>query len=172
MRPIWFAARVGSSSATSALGTTLSTFIGVCAAASALARPTAPAVNRDRDHRAIDIPPRSAAVTAAGCAFLVARQGREPQYRAMSEPAQLENPVQDRTAAMLELMGQARRRAAHDPFGSPVLAAALAIGRKMDTGELDLELVAEIVASLRDEAAEERACRLRDYVGGTGPGAA
>ena len=53
-----------------------------------------------------------------------------------------------------------------------MLAAALAIGRKMDTGELDLELLAEIVATLRDEAAEERAARLRDYVGGTGPGAA
>ncbi|MBV8912463.1 MAG: phosphoenolpyruvate carboxylase [Acetobacteraceae bacterium] len=78
-----------------------------------------------------------------------------------------EAPAPDRAAALLELIVSARGRAAHDPFGNPVLAAALAIGRKLDDGELEDEDLPEIVARLRDAAASERADRLARYVGGT-----
>ena len=53
-----------------------------------------------------------------------------------------------------------------DPFGSPVLATALAIIRQMDTGTLSLDQFEALVRALRDEAFAARAARLRAYVGG------
>jgi phosphoenolpyruvate carboxylase len=54
-------------------------------------------------------------------------------------------------------------RANEDPFGNPILLVALAITRRMDTGEL----TEDAVAALRDEAFADRAKRTTDYVGGT-----
>ncbi len=68
--------------------------------------------------------------------------------------------------ALLRLIGETRAHAVQDPFGNPVLTAALAISRQLDEGRLDEAQIAGIVAFLRDEAAGERARRLSDYVGG------
>ena len=75
------------------------------------------------------------------------------------------------TSQLLDLLGGIRARAAKDPFGNPVLAAALAISRMWDEGELDEALLARVIAELRDEAAAGRAERLALYVGGTDPAA-
>jgi len=69
-------------------------------------------------------------------------------------------------AALLHLIGETRARAVQDPFGNPVLTAALAISRQLDEGRLDEAQLAGIVAFLRDAAAGERAGRLSEYVGG------
>ena len=71
------------------------------------------------------------------------------------------------TAGLLALIGTARARAAADPFGNPVLAAALAISRLLDDGALDEAGLAAAIAALRDAAASDRAARLARYVGGT-----
>ncbi len=73
---------------------------------------------------------------------------------------------------LLGLIAAARARAAQDPFGNPVLAAALAISRQIDDGSLDDAEIAGIVAVLRDQGAADRAKRLAAYVGGTDPAAA
>ncbi len=80
------------------------------------------------------------------------------------------NPVDD-AAALLALVHESRARAVQDPFGNPVLAAALAISRQLDEGRLDEAQLAGLVAFLRDAAATDRARRLADYVGGTDPAA-
>ncbi len=69
-------------------------------------------------------------------------------------------------AALLHLISETRARAVQDPFGNPVLTAALAISRQLDEGRLDEAQLAGIVAFLRDAAAGERAQRLSNYVGG------
>ena len=53
-----------------------------------------------------------------------------------------------------------------DPFGNPVLLVALAITRRMDSGELDRETIAALIAHLRDRAFAARAGRLAGYAGG------
>jgi phosphoenolpyruvate carboxylase len=73
-------------------------------------------------------------------------------------------------AELLDLMRRLRAEHEASPFGNPVLSASLAISRRMDAGELDLETVAELVAGLRDAAFADRARRIAAYVGGTGPG--
>ena len=85
-----------------------------------------------------------------------------PTTKATSDPAR-------DAAALLELIAAARAHAAIDPFGNPVLAAALAISRMMDEGRLDDSALGGIVAVLRDAAADDRAHRLATYVGGTDP---
>ncbi len=72
-------------------------------------------------------------------------------------------------ADLLELIAAARAGAREDPFGNPVLAAALAISRRIDDGRLDDAALGAIVAVLRDAAATDRAERLAAYVGGTDP---
>ncbi len=67
---------------------------------------------------------------------------------------------------LLGLVEQARDRSRTDPFGSPVLAAALAIMRQMDTGALTLDQLEAVVRHLRDDAFAARAARLAAYVGG------
>ena len=69
-------------------------------------------------------------------------------------------------AALLRLVSETRARAVQDPFGNPVLTAALAISRQLDEGRLDEPQIAGIVSFLRDAAAAARARRLSDYVGG------
>ena len=71
------------------------------------------------------------------------------------------------TSALLDLIASARARAAADPFGNPVLAAALAISRLLDDGALDEAALTATIATLRDAAAADRAQRLAAYVGGT-----
>jgi len=77
----------------------------------------------------------------------------------------------DDAAALIALVHESRARAVQDPFGNPVLAAALAISRQLDEGRLDEAQLAGLVAFLRDAAATDRARRLADYVGGTDPAA-
>lgn len=76
------------------------------------------------------------------------------------------------TTNLLDLVRQARARGATDPFGNPILAAALAISRGLDEGSLDEAELAEMIARLRDAAAAERADGLGQYVGGTDQAAA
>ena len=78
------------------------------------------------------------------------------------------DPASD-SSSLLALIAGARARAAEDPFGNPVLAAALAISRMLDEGELDEIRLTQAIAALRDEAAADRARRLAAYVGGTAP---
>ena len=69
-----------------------------------------------------------------------------------------------------ELLAQTERlREGHseDPFGNPVLSAALAISRRLDRHELSVDDVAGVVDFLRDAAFAERASRIAAYVGGT-----
>ncbi|HYZ33427.1 MAG TPA: phosphoenolpyruvate carboxylase, partial [Crenalkalicoccus sp.] len=81
----------------------------------------------------------------------------------------------DPAAAILEeLSGElrdARAAAARDPFGDPVLLVALSVSRRLDDGQLDLPALAEIVQSLADDAAADRAQRIARYLGldGTAP---
>ncbi len=70
-------------------------------------------------------------------------------------------------AELLDQMERARAHAAEDPFGNPVLAVAVAIGRKLDEGELDLDGVEALIRDMRDRAYLDRAGRLATYVGGT-----
>ncbi len=74
--------------------------------------------------------------------------------------------VQALASRLLALVEQARDRSRADPFGSPVLATALAIMRQMDTGALTLDELESVVRRLRDDAFTARAARLRGYVGG------
>ena len=72
---------------------------------------------------------------------------------------------------LINLVRNARARAATDPFGNPILSAALAISRRLDDGILTEAELADIIAGLRDDAMVTRADRLRAYVGGTDPAA-
>ncbi len=67
---------------------------------------------------------------------------------------------------LLALVDQARERSATDPFGSPVLATALAIIRRMDSGGLDLDTLDAVIRHLRDAAFDARARRIPAYLGG------
>lgn len=68
-------------------------------------------------------------------------------------------------------MARLGARADEDPFGNPVLLAALAISRAIDTAELSEEAVASLIRHLRDAAFADRARRLAAYAGGTDPAA-
>ncbi|MBN8928297.1 MAG: phosphoenolpyruvate carboxylase [Rhodospirillales bacterium 69-11] len=81
----------------------------------------------------------------------------------------------DRAAALAEdlidLTARLGARADEDPFGNPVLLVALAITRRMDTGELTHEAIEALIRHLRDAAFDDRAARLATYVGGIDPAA-
>ncbi len=64
---------------------------------------------------------------------------------------------------LTETVAAARDRAREDPFGNPVLLVALAISRRLDRGELDLDQVGGLVRLLRDRAFAARATRLAAY---------
>ena len=70
------------------------------------------------------------------------------------------------TQDLLALTQEARDHSRADPFGSPVLAVALTITRRMDGGGLTLDQIDDVVRTLRDDAFDARAARLRAYVGG------
>ena len=70
---------------------------------------------------------------------------------------------------LLGIIQRARARAADDPFGNPILSAALSINRRLDDGLLTEAGLAAAIADLRDAAMADRAARLDDYVGGTDP---
>ena len=68
---------------------------------------------------------------------------------------------------LLGVVQRARARAADDPFGNPILSAALSISRRLDEGLLTEAALAAAIAALRDDAMADRAGRLGAYVGGT-----
>ncbi|MFE1600231.1 phosphoenolpyruvate carboxylase [Methylobacterium sp. ID0610] len=68
-------------------------------------------------------------------------------------------------ADLLALVEQTRQQASEDPFRNPVLTVALAISRRMDRGEVTEADLDGLFAGLRLQALEERAARLRAYVG-------
>ncbi len=74
-------------------------------------------------------------------------------------------------AELLALVGRTRARAADDPFGNPILSAALAISRRLDDGLLTEAGLAAVIATVRDQSMLTRAERLGTYVGGTDPAA-
>jgi phosphoenolpyruvate carboxylase len=73
---------------------------------------------------------------------------------------------------LIALVEQARERSHTDPFGSPVLAVALAITRRIDAGEITMDDLEALVRTLRDAAFADRAARIRAYVGGLDDAAA
>jgi phosphoenolpyruvate carboxylase len=77
----------------------------------------------------------------------------------------------DHAEAFTSLISRLREQHETDPFGNPILSAALSISRRIDTGELDLDAITSLVALLRDAAFVDRAKRLAAYVGGIGLGA-
>ena len=72
-------------------------------------------------------------------------------------------------ADLIACVAEARLRADRDPFGNPVLTTALLISRHLDEETLDEGALQALVATLRDQAAADRAQRLAAYVGGTKP---
>lgn len=72
---------------------------------------------------------------------------------------------QETLAHLVTLMERARARAAEDPFGNPILSAALAISRQLDEGDLTEAHIAALIRALRDDAFAARAARLAAYVG-------
>ena len=68
---------------------------------------------------------------------------------------------------LLPLVTTRLAQAREDPFGNPVLSAALAINRMMDEGDLTIATITALVRQLRDTAFADRARRLTDYFGGT-----
>ena len=78
-------------------------------------------------------------------------------------------PASDLASEFVELVARLRNQHASDPFGNPILSAALAISRRMDTGELDIDAIAGVVAHLRDDAFADRAKRIAAYLGGVDP---
>ncbi|MDE2516009.1 MAG: phosphoenolpyruvate carboxylase [Rhodospirillales bacterium] len=68
---------------------------------------------------------------------------------------------------LLTLTEEAMRRAAHDPFGNPVMSVALAITRRIDTGDLPEPAIVALITGLREKAFADRAARIAAYVGGT-----
>ena len=70
---------------------------------------------------------------------------------------------------LLGLTARLGARSDADPFGNPVLLLALAISRRIDTGELSEAAIGGLVRHLRDAAFADRARRLAAYVGGVDP---
>lgn len=66
---------------------------------------------------------------------------------------------------MLDRLRAVREATATDPFGDPVLLAALDISRALDEGRLTLEDIAGRIAGMATDAARDRAARLAAYVG-------
>lgn len=81
-------------------------------------------------------------------------------------------PTEDGDALVRQLehaIGQARQRAGDDPFGNPILLVALDLTRRLDRGELTGTDLDAMLQRLGRGAVEERAARLRRYVGLDGP---
>ena len=69
-------------------------------------------------------------------------------------------------STLIALVEQAQLHGREDPFGSPVLAVALAITRRIDAGDISMDQLEAVVRTLRDAAFADRAARIRAYVGG------
>ncbi|HEX3984744.1 MAG TPA: phosphoenolpyruvate carboxylase [Acidisoma sp.] len=82
-------------------------------------------------------------------------------------PPPLEQPPQIAALAsdLLGVMRRALDRAAEDPFSNPVMTTALAISRRIDQKHLTDADLQGLVCWFRDEAYQQRAARLADYVG-------
>ena len=72
---------------------------------------------------------------------------------------------------LIALTARLGARADQDPFGNPVLLVALAITRRVDTGDLQEDDIAGLIRHLRDAAFDDRAQRIAAYVGGVDPNA-
>ncbi|MBW4022728.1 MAG: phosphoenolpyruvate carboxylase [Proteobacteria bacterium] len=81
---------------------------------------------------------------------------------ARAEPAE---HVEALAADLLANMRLALDRAAEDPFSNPVMTMALTLSRRIDQGTLTDADLSGLVCWLRDQAWQERAERLADYVG-------
>ena len=68
---------------------------------------------------------------------------------------------------LTDLVTRLRTEYDMDPFGNPILSAALSISRRLDAQNVDFDTVAAIVRNLRDAAFDDRAKRVAAYVGGT-----
>lgn len=68
---------------------------------------------------------------------------------------------------LLELTSRTTARAEDDPFGNPILRVALVISRRIESGVLDDDTIAALIAHLRDAAFADRAKRIAEYVGGS-----
>ncbi|NMJ41785.1 phosphoenolpyruvate carboxylase [Roseomonas sp. JC162] len=71
----------------------------------------------------------------------------------------------DLLADLLARLRAARKAAAADPFGDPVLLVALDISRALDEGRLTTDALAALIARMAREAADERASRIAAYTG-------
>lgn len=67
-------------------------------------------------------------------------------------------------------IAQARSDSREDPFGNPVLRVTLWLTRRMDRGELPVEVAQDLVRLLGREAMRQRARRVAAYVGLDGDG--
>jgi phosphoenolpyruvate carboxylase len=91
----------------------------------------------------------------------------DQQHAGAEAPTMTEVPehIAGLAAELLGVMHDALGRGAEDPFSNPVMTTALAISRRLDQGKLtDADLIG-LVCWLRDEAFQQRAARLADYVG-------
>ena len=79
----------------------------------------------------------------------------------------LSSPAEPLAQQLLDLTARIRARADEDPFGNPVLLVALAISRRMASGELNTTTLGTLIEHLRDAAFADRAQRIARYVGGT-----
>jgi phosphoenolpyruvate carboxylase len=77
----------------------------------------------------------------------------------------MDGPDSDPLDLLSRRLREAREAGQRDPFGDPVLLAALAVSRWLDEGLLDLGALATLVQRLGDDAAAGRARRLAAYVG-------
>lgn len=85
----------------------------------------------------------------------------------MAEDTTTQSNVRAHAADLLALTERLRELAdEEDPFGNPILATALAISGRLESGSLGEEEFQALVTFLRDEAFEDRAGRLASYVGG------
>ena len=66
---------------------------------------------------------------------------------------------------ILRLAAETRQAAVSDPFGSPALALALLLSRRMDDGGLSRAELAQLLRDLGQSAFRDRAARLREAVG-------
>ncbi len=75
-------------------------------------------------------------------------------------------PASDLADDLIDQVARLRVEHETDPFGNPILSAALAISRRVDTGELGIEQITALVAHLRDAAFADRATNIAGYLGG------
>jgi phosphoenolpyruvate carboxylase len=91
----------------------------------------------------------------------------DQQHASAEAPTMTEVPehIAGLATELLGVMHDALERGAEDPFSNPVMTTALAISRRIDQDRLtDADLIG-LVCWLRDEAFQQRAARLADYVG-------